>query len=156
MRLPLLRGRSRGIPPHRIMANVIDVKTIYERALEACAPDVLISGMRRADLPQTVVAIGKCAGALRDGFGDSDEAFVVIPHGYPRPRLSATVFEGGHPEMTHDSFVAGRALFDFVARHDAITFLISGGGSACVEWPLEGHTEHEVAQLNAQLIRSGL
>ena len=133
-----------------------DLKTIYDRALAACRPETLLGRVARDDVPRVVVAIGKSAGALLDGFGEFDEAFVAIPSGYPRPRNSnAIVFEGGHPEMTEASFVAGRALLDFVAKHDAITFLISGGGSACVEWPLDGFTQRQLIETNAQLIRSG-
>jgi glycerate-2-kinase len=134
---------------------VTDLKTIYDRALAACAPDVLVRRIVRSDFPRVVVAIGKCAGALLDGFGQYDEAFAAIPAGYPRPSGPAIVYEGGHPEMTPDSFIAGRALLDFVEKHDAITFLISGGGSACVEWPLDGYTQDQLIDVNAKLIRSG-
>jgi hydroxypyruvate reductase len=134
---------------------VTDLETIYGRALAACAPGALVRSIVRRDFPRVVVAIGKCAGALLDGFGDYDEAFVAIPSGYPRPAGRAVVYEGGHPEMTAASFVAGRALLDFVANHDEVTFLISGGGSACVEWPLDGHTPQELIDINAKLIRSG-
>lgn len=128
---------------------------MYDQALKACAPDVLIRRVQRDDFPCVVVAIGKCAGALLDGFGDFEAAFVAIPKGYPRPHGDAIVFEGGHPEMTPESFTAGKALLDFVGAHDAITFLISGGGSACVEWPLDPFTQRDVIDLNARLIRSG-
>ena len=132
-----------------------DLKSIYDRALAACAPGALVRRVVRDDFPKTVVSIGKCAGALLDGYGTFDDAFVAIPAGYPKPESAARVYEGGHPQMTTASLIAGRALLDFVAAHDEITFLISGGGSACVEWPLAPFTEHEVLALNAQLIRSG-
>src|SRR5213078_2592945 len=90
--------------------GLIDLKTIYLRTLEACAPQTLVQRVLRDDFPRTVVAIGKCAGALRDGLGDLDRAFVAIPDGYPRPRRRAEVHTGGHPEMTAASFAAGRAL----------------------------------------------
>ena len=132
-----------------------DLPDIYRRALAECAPDVLMRRLVREDLPRAVVAIGKCAGPLLDGFGDFDAAFVAIPTGYPRPKRDAIVFEGGHPEMTPASFAAGRALLEFVDAHRDITFLISGGGSACVEVPLEPFSEEELMQTNARLIRSG-
>lgn len=58
--------------------------------------------------------------------------------------------------MTRASFDAGRALLDFVDAHRDILFLISGGGSACVEVALPPHTEDEVIALNHELIASGL
>ena len=137
---------------------MIELKPIYEEALRACAPGALIARVKDGSYPRAVVAIGKCAGALLDGFGEHDAAFVAIPRGYPRPRSAPEriVFEGGHPHMTHDSFVAGKALLDFTHAHDEITFLISGGGSACVEWAVEPFSERELIDVNARLIRSGI
>lgn len=56
--------------------------------------------------------------------------------------------------MTRESFDAGRRLLAFVEKHDDILFLISGGGSACVEVPLPPYTEGEVAAANKQLVAS--
>ena len=109
-------------------------------------------------MPRNVVAIGKCAGALLDGVAAVhaiDAAFVAIPEGYPLPRTNAEVHAGGHPQMTPASFAAGRALLAFVEKHDDILFLISGGGSACVEVALAPYGEEEVAQANARLVASG-
>src|SRR5438874_7029354 len=110
---------------------------------------------RAGDVPRNVVAIGKCAGPLLDGFGDYDAAFVAMPEGYREPRSRAIVYKGGHPDMTPASFVAGRALIEFVDAHDDVTFLVSGGGSACVEVPLPPHTEEELIAKNGELVASG-
>jgi hydroxypyruvate reductase len=132
-----------------------DLERIYFAALEACAPERLIARVWRPDMPRNVVAIGKCAGALLDGIPEFDDACVVVPHGYRKPRRG-TVHEGGHPEMTRESFDAGRAVVDFVDAHDDVLFLISGGGSACVELPLRPwFDEDELIATNAALIRSG-
>lgn len=122
-----------------------------------------------ADMPRHVVAIGKCAGALLDGVmsvHEVESAFVAVPEGYPnvgrasarrggraeaRPTLST--FFGGHPQYTPASFIAGRALVEYVEGHEDILFLVSGGGSACVEVPLVG--EEEAIRVNAELIASG-
>lgn len=58
--------------------------------------------------------------------------------------------------MTAASFAAGKALLDFVDRHDDLLFLISGGGSACVEVALAPFTEGEVADVNRRLLDAGL
>lgn len=111
-----------------------------------------------ASMPRNVVAIGKCAGALLDGVAEVhaiEHAFVAVPRGYRLPKTSAQLHIGGHPHMTAESFAAGRALLEFVDAHDDILFLISGGGSACVEVPLAPFTEDDVANENARLIASG-
>lgn len=133
------------------------LKAIYLRALDACAPERLVRNVLGPDMPRNVVAIGKCAGALRDGLDDDVGAFVVIPDGYRRPVKRAIVVEGGHPDMTAASFEAGRQLLDFVDAHDDVLFLISGGGSACVEQPLAPwFDEHGLTEVNTRLVASGL
>jgi hydroxypyruvate reductase len=143
---------------------MVDLKAIYLTALERCAPEKLVRGHVRADMPRNVVAIGKCAGAMLDGVAgvhEIESAFVAVPEGYrlpggpsPSSRLRMTVHVGGHPHMTRGSFDAGRALLEFVDAHEDILFLVSGGGSACVEVPLAD--EETVAQANAKWIASGM
>ena len=137
---------------------LVDLRQIYLATLNQCAPDALVRGHVSPSMPHDVVAIGKCAGALLDGVAavhQIRDAFVAIPAGYPPPQTNAEVHVGGHPHMTPASFAAGRALLEFVDAHPDVLFLISGGGSACVEAPLPPHTEDEVAGLNETLIASG-
>jgi glycerate 2-kinase len=131
----------------------MDLESIYRQTLQRCAPERLVRVPEGA--PRNVVAIGKCAASLLRGVGDFDDALVIIPAGYPRFD-GAECIEGGHPEMTPASFAAGRRLLEFVDAHDDILFLISGGGSACVEVPLPPHTEEELTRVNHELLRSGL
>ncbi|HEX2120200.1 MAG TPA: DUF4147 domain-containing protein, partial [Thermoanaerobaculia bacterium] len=131
----------------------------YAGALARCAPELLVREHVRPGMPRNVVAIGKCAGAMLDGVAavhDVAEAFVAIPDGYKLPATRAEVHRGGHPQMTKESFEAGRALLAFVDAHDDILLLVSGGGSACVEVPLPPHTEEELTEINARLVASGL
>jgi hydroxypyruvate reductase len=133
------------------------LRTIYIRALDACAPERLVRNVLTPDMPRNIVAIGKCAGALRDGLDDVDDAFLAVPDGYRLPAKRAIVAIGGHPQMTHASFAAGRQLLEFVDAHDEILFLISGGGSACVEQALgPWFEERDLIDTNAKLIASGL
>jgi hydroxypyruvate reductase len=137
----------------------VDLVKIYLETLARCAPDILVQQHIDPSMPRNVVAIGKCAGALLDGVAAVhaiDAAFVAVPEGYPLPRANAEIHVGGHPQMTPASFAAGRALLHFVEKHDDILFLISGGGSACVEVALAPHADEAVAQANARLVASGL
>jgi glycerate 2-kinase len=156
----------------------VDLKATYLTTLARCAPDVLVRDCVRDDMPRHVVAIGKCASALLDGVASVHEiesAFVAVPEGYPLPReverwpLPAAealararrpkrpplhLFVGGHPHYTRESFAAGRALVEYVDAHEDILFLVSGGGSACVEVPLID--EAAARQKNAEWIASGM
>ena len=136
----------------------VNLKDIYLQTLARCEPDVLVRQHVNSTMPRNVVAIGKCAGALLDGVAavhEIDAAFAAVPEYYPPPRTKAEVHVGGHPHMTRASFAAGKALLKFVERHDDILFLISGGGSACVEVALAPYTEADAAGANARLIGSG-
>ncbi|HEX6085495.1 MAG TPA: DUF4147 domain-containing protein [Thermoanaerobaculia bacterium] len=138
----------------------MDLKATYLTTLELCAPELLVRQHVTPDLPRHVVAIGKCAGSLLDGVvavHPVESAFVVVPRGYPGGRAEAQpafhTFVGGHPHYTRESFIAGRELLRYVDAHEDILFLISGGGSACVEVPLVD--EGEAIRINAELIASG-
>ncbi|HYI09012.1 MAG TPA: DUF4147 domain-containing protein [Thermoanaerobaculia bacterium] len=136
----------------------LKLQDIYLATLAQCAPENLVREHVRPHMPRNVVAIGKCAGALLDGVAavhSIEHAFVTIPEGYPQPHTQADIHIGGHPHMTPASFAAGRALLRFVEEHEDLLFLISGGGSACVEVPLAPFTEDEVARRNAELIAGG-
>lgn len=130
---------------------------IYRNALAACAPERLVRHALRDDMPRDVVAIGKSAGALLDGVAHhARDAFVAIPAGYKRPTTTAHVATGGHPHYTDASFDAGDELLRFVDAHEDILFLVSGGGSACVEVPASGFTREQLKEENARLIAGGL
>jgi hydroxypyruvate reductase len=133
------------------------LRDIYLQALANCAPERLIRRVLRGDMPRDVVAIGKCAGALLDGIADHVcDAFVAVPAGYRLPKTNADIAIGGHPGYTDASFEAGERLLQFVDAHHDLLFIISGGGSACVEVPAPGFTREQLARENARLIASGL
>src|SRR5437660_3328343 len=137
-----------------------DLLDIYRRALSLCAPDALVERVADVRMPRDVVAIGKCAGPLLDGFARKVEirhALVAVPEGYRRPASTCEVVTGGHPDVTEASFAAGRRVLEFVDAREDVTFLISGGGSACVEQPLAPWFEaRDVVELNTRLVASGI
>jgi glycerate-2-kinase len=137
------------------MIDCTVLEEIYRETLDRCAPGRLIAKVWRDDFPRAVVAIGKCAGALRDGI-ECDEAFVAIPTGYREPKKPSIVAFGTHPNYSEASFEAGRRLLEFVDRHDDITFIISGGGSATVEVPLRESRRLNSVEENRRLIESGM
>lgn len=140
---------------------MIDLESIYLETLARCAPERIVRNVITADAPRNVAAIGKCAGALLDGVAEMREivsAFVAIPEGYRLPSAAPLHMAiGGHPNMTGASFEAGRQLIDFVDSHHDILFLISGGGSACVEQPLAPwFSERDLIEVNARLLAAGI
>ena len=70
------------------------------------------------------------------------------------------VFKGGHPLPNRQSLDAARAAFDLLRRADderaLVIFLISGGGSAMIEWPRDEQTTlEELRKMNEVLVSCG-
>jgi glycerate 2-kinase len=111
------------------------------------------------------ISYGKASFAMAAGFTDilwPDFPFrgiLSIPSKAPRELPGWKIFVGGHPLPNAESFAAGRAILDLLARCDERTlifFLLSGGGSALVEQPLDpAVTLEDVQKLNSALVTCG-
>lgn len=111
------------------------------------------------------IAFGKAAFAMAEGLARaltpdfSIDGILVVPSA-PKCALAGwTTFIGGHPAPNSQSFEAGRAILKRLARcgeRSLIFFLISGGGSALAEQPLESAaTVQDFQKLNASLVGCG-
>ncbi|MBL8096749.1 MAG: DUF4147 domain-containing protein [Anaerolineales bacterium] len=69
-----------------------------------------------------------------------------------------TFIVGGHPLPSEGSLAAGRAIADLLRRaeaHDLVLALISGGGSALLELPVDGVSLADLQRLTDLALRSG-
>jgi glycerate 2-kinase len=112
------------------------------------------------------VAIGKAArpmaSALTEILGDYLTAGVITAPSTAQTPLSKRwrVFDGGHPLPNSASLSASLAAFKLLRRAERerapIIFLISGGGSAMMEWPrLEETTLEDLRATNGALVSCG-
>jgi len=74
--------------------------------------------------------------------------------------LRYQLFQGGHPEPNEQSLSAAQACFALLERGDEeralVIFLISGGGSAMIEWPIrEDISLTDLRTANRALINCG-
>lgn len=124
------------------------------------------AGIDLSDYREIVaIAFGKAAFAMADGLSSilapefPPDGILVVPALPPRALPGWQTFIGGHPIPTAESFAAGRAILDRLARcdeHTLIFFLLSGGGSALVEQPLDpGVTLQDFQQLHSALVTCG-
>ncbi len=111
------------------------------------------------------IAMGKAArpmaDALSEVLGERLTAGVITA---PAAEISLPgcwrVFTGGHPLPNDESLRAARAAFELLRRANdegaPVVFLISGGGSAMMEWPRETDTTlEELRATNEALVRCG-
>jgi len=112
-----------------------------------------------------VVAMGKAAHAMLDGLRallPTEIHFrgVVSAPTPPAERVEGLeYFAGGHPTPNELSILAAKAILELMKSCDERTlvfFLLSGGGSALVELPLNPQqTLQDVQQLNKALVTCG-
>src|ERR1700733_9398874 len=129
---------------------------------DGSGPDVIdLSAYRRI----FVIAIGKAAGPMLQVLLDRMKRRkglrgICCTNQIPTVRnWRIRYFEGGHPLPNQDSFAAARAALALLrkARKDTLVFfLISGGGSAVFDLPLDPEiTLEETIVFNQLLLASG-
>lgn len=135
------------------------ITAFFERALTAVDPDPLttqaLAGSRG---PVTLVAIGKaaagmCRGAAR-ALGQVEGICVTAAESPVPPGIEMIV--GDHPVPGESSFHAGRRVIEVItsARHPIVA-LISGGGSALCEHPIDGVSPDLIREATSRLLDSG-
>jgi len=152
----------------------------FEAALDAARPDqavrsVLVTGPsgeldvngRSLGHVQRVeaIAIGKAAVAMMSGALDAlddrlNRGFVITKDGHVDRELPGRieVREAAHPVLDERSVAATHRLLEWVAgipRDALVLCLISGGGSALLEEPVEGVSLADFQEMTRLLLRAG-
>jgi glycerate 2-kinase len=148
--------------------SAIDIPLAMQRKLRRegtvlCFDDATVD--LRAFTGVRVIGIGKAAHAMAEGLASllgAEFAFMGVVSA-PTPPLVAVdgirYFVGGHPTPDEQSWKAAEAILALLKECDAKTvvfFLLSGGGSALVELPLDCTEKLEdVRQLHRALVTCG-
>jgi len=152
---------------HETLA-AIDIPATMQRKLRRAGTRLLCDGkifdLREFDKLR-VVAIGKAAHAMVDGLAlvlapfVRFEGVVSAPTAPRMPLPGMKYFLGGHPIPNERSWKAAEAVLALLKNSDEKTlvfFLLSGGGSALMELPLERSlTLEDVQQINHALVTCG-
>jgi glycerate 2-kinase len=152
---------------HETLA-AIDIPAVMERKLRI-EGSILRCGDVAIDLRRfskiRVVAIGKAAHAMLDGLRAilppeaEFEGVASAPMPPERALPGIRYFVGGHPIPNAESWEAAEAILALLADSDETTlvfFLISGGGSALIELPLDRRlTLKDVQQFYRTLVTCG-
>jgi hydroxypyruvate reductase len=109
-----------------------------------------------------VVSIGKGAHSMVEALaGLVTEKMGGIVVGTTEPETQVRgfrYFKGGHPLPNAESLVAGRAILRYLRNQpedSLVLFLLSGGGSAAVDHPLEGVGLADLVETYRVLVHSG-
>ena len=111
-----------------------------------------------------MVAIGKAAWTMSkaacDFLGDRlIKGIVVTKYEHAMGNLpKCDIYEAGHPVSDENTIAATHEcvkLAESLTENDELLFLVSGGGSALFENPLEGITLDDVQDITNQLLASG-
>jgi hydroxypyruvate reductase len=146
----------------------VDIPATMQRKLQRRGT-VLLCGGTRIDLRDfeklRVVAIGKAAHAMVEGLELvlapflRIEGVVSAPTPARRPAPGMKYFVAGHPTPNAESLKAAEAILALLKKCDEKTlvfFLLSGGGSALVELPLDpAQTLEDVQKLHRALVTCG-
>ena len=111
-----------------------------------------------------MVAIGKAAWAMAQAASDFlgerlERGIVVTKYQHSQGVLpSIDIYEAGHPVSDENTILATDACIELaksLTERDELLFLVSGGGSALFEKPLDGLTLTDIADVTNQLLASG-
>jgi hydroxypyruvate reductase len=164
--MPHLKQLARQIFHETLAA--IDIPATMQRKLRRKGT-LLVCGETRIDLRDfkklRVVAIGKAAHAMVDGLALVLAPFVRLegvvsaPTAARKPLTGMKYFVAGHPVPNAESWKAAEAILSLLKKCDEKTlvfFLLSGGGSALVELPLDAaQTLEDVQSMHRALVTCG-
>jgi glycerate 2-kinase len=149
--------------------TAIDIPAALGRKLDRRGSLISAGGSSDVDLRGfreiVAIAFGKAALAMARGLHEiltpdfAVDGILVVPAPPSSSLAGWRTFVGGHPLPTAESFAAGKAILERLARCDEQTlvfFLVSGGGSSLVEHPLDpGVTLADFQQLHSALVSCG-
>ncbi|EFC90102.1 Hydroxypyruvate reductase [Dethiosulfovibrio peptidovorans DSM 11002] len=144
-----------------------DCLEIIRYSLEKNLPDQSTrETLQSMDLkgPIVCLAVGKAAwtmaNAASEVLGDRiSRGLIVTKYGHAGGDVAGMhIIESGHPVPDEKSLEAGKAALDLVhstTKKDRLLVLLSGGGSSLMEFPLEGVSLRDMAEITDSLLSSG-
>jgi len=145
----------------------LDARTIIDESIRAVLPEAaVIAALKGREFNREVVlvAIGKAAWnmakAASEILGSKVKGGVVVTkYGHSRgPIAGCEIIEAGHPVPDENSVLGATKILELVAGlnpDDQVILLISGGGSALFEKPLEGISLEDIMKITNQLLSCG-
>jgi glycerate 2-kinase len=145
-------------------------RELFDHALKSvdarhATRNAALTTLKLADRPLFVIALGKAAPAMAAGIDEVLRANIAaavlsgpaLTTSLPHPW---SIFHGGHPLPNEQSLAAAHASLQLLKRADTerglVVYLVSGGGSAMMEWPRSPEiTLADIREANRQLVTCG-
>lgn len=112
---------------------------------------VLVVGMGKAGAPM--------AQAIEEIFGNEiDAGAVTVKYEHVAPTRKIKINQAGHPLPDENGVRATQEIVNLlrdVSKDDLVICVVSGGGSALMEWLVEGVTLDDLRALTNELLRCG-
>ncbi|PNR96203.1 glycerate kinase [Petrotoga sp. 9PWA.NaAc.5.4] len=144
-----------------------DAIRIINNSIESVLPDKAVrEEIEKLNFNGNVylVAIGKAAWrmakAAKDSLGDKiKDGIVITKYGHSKGKIEGLkIYEAGHPIPDENTINSTKKVVELVmnlGQEDTILFLVSGGGSALFELPVEGISLEELKKMTDLLLKSG-
>lgn len=143
-------------------ANIIIKETIKENLPHEAVENALKEYNLQGDI--RLIAIGKAAWSMAKAASDLlgeqiIDGIVITKYDHSEGELpNIEIIEAGHP-LSDDNTISGTAkaveMAESLTAEDKLLFLISGGGSALFEKPLEGISLGDIVDITDQLLTVG-
>jgi len=146
---------------------ISDAKRIIADSIAAVLPDAAVRhALEGRSFPHgvTLVAIGKAAWRMAHAAcqalgGQVKRGVVITKYAHSEGAIAnLEIMEAGHPVPDENGVRGAQRALELVrglTAEDTVLFLISGGGSALFEMPLEGCTLEDIAEITKQLLACG-
>ncbi|MDR1376573.1 MAG: DUF4147 domain-containing protein [Synergistaceae bacterium] len=139
---------------------------VAKSAIESVLPERAVKKALLEPIEGSIVliAIGKAAWRMANAAYESvgpqiTRGCVITKDGHSMgPIGTLEIFEAAHPVLEQRNLDATRralAMAEGLSEKDTVLFLVSGGGSALFELPIEGVTLENIADMTSQLLACG-
>ncbi|MBR3796531.1 MAG: glycerate kinase [Clostridia bacterium] len=145
-----------------------DANQIIRASIEAVLPDAAVErALKNHEIsrPVTLISLGKAGWRMADaayrvlGADKVKQGVVVTKYDHCEGPIGCMeLYESGHPVPDENGVKAAARVLEMVrtlTAEDEVILLISGGGSALFEYPAEGVTLGEIADITKQLLACG-
>ncbi|MCE4610265.1 MAG: glycerate kinase [Desulfurococcales archaeon] len=142
-----------------VLSELVDEIVRYSRLEDSTKRAVEALGVRNAH----IIAFGKGAISMAQGALEAlsrvEGGLIIVPE-YMEGRVDGLeLLKSTHPLPSEKSLEAGKAVLEYadsLGKDDTVLVLVSGGGSALVEYPLEGLSLEDLVETNRILLNSGM